>query len=90
MRSVYGIPSSARENLLESSIIHTPCDHRPSELVQCGQTPYPMPMRPYTLAAYMHFKTPYGRHIVATGEGAGCWPELLARLRADGYDGFLD
>ncbi len=27
--------------------------------------------------------------VVVAGEGVSHWPELLQRLRADGYDGFL-
>ncbi|GHO79327.1 hypothetical protein KSD_70980 [Ktedonobacter sp. SOSP1-85] len=27
--------------------------------------------------------------VTPAGEGVACWPELLQRLRADGYDGFL-
>jgi sugar phosphate isomerase/epimerase len=26
---------------------------------------------------------------VAAGEGAASWPDLLARMRADGYDGYF-
>jgi sugar phosphate isomerase/epimerase len=29
------------------------------------------------------------RTVVATGEGVARWPELLERLRADGYGGFF-
>lgn len=63
----------------------------PANFIQCGQTPYPDAydaLHPWL--AYVHVKDalPNGQ-VVAAGEGAARWPDLLRRLRADGYDGFL-
>lgn len=63
----------------------------PANFIQCGQVPYPdayEALRPWI--AYMHVKDALSDgSVVAAGEGVGHWPELLERLRADGYDGFL-
>jgi len=63
----------------------------PANFIQCAQVPYPdayEALRPWL--AYVHVKDalPNGS-VVAAGEGAGRWPDLLSRLRADGYNGFL-
>jgi len=63
----------------------------PANFIQCAQVPYPdayEALRPWL--AYVHVKDalPDG-NVVAAGEGAGRWPDLLRRLREDGYDGFL-
>ena len=63
----------------------------PANFIQCGQTPFPdayEALSPWV--AYMHVKDalPNGR-VVAAGEGSARWPELLERLRSDGYDGYL-
>jgi 3-dehydroshikimate dehydratase len=63
----------------------------PANFIQCGQTPFPdayEALRPWL--AYVHVKDalPNGR-VVAAGEGSARWPELLERLRSDGYDGFF-
>jgi sugar phosphate isomerase/epimerase len=63
----------------------------PANFIQCAQTPYPdayEALHPWL--GYVHVKDalPDGR-VVAAGEGVAHWPELLQRLRADGYDGFL-
>jgi 3-dehydroshikimate dehydratase len=63
----------------------------PANFIQGAQVPYPdayEALRPWL--AYVHVKDalPDG-NVVAAGEGAGRWPDLLRRLRADGYDGFL-
>ncbi len=63
----------------------------PANFIQCGQIPYPdayEALRPWL--TYVHVKDALADgSVVAAGEGAGRWPELLQRLRADGYDGFL-
>jgi sugar phosphate isomerase/epimerase len=63
----------------------------PANFIQCAQKPYPDAYE--TLSqwlSYVHVKDalPDGRVVVA-GEGVARWPEVLQRLRADGYDGFL-
>jgi sugar phosphate isomerase/epimerase len=63
----------------------------PANYLQCEQEPYPTAYeatRPWL--EYVHVKdvSPDGTLVVA-GEGAGHWPALLRRLRADHYDGFL-
>lgn len=63
----------------------------PANFIQCGQISYPDAydaLRPWL--GYVHVKDalPDGT-VVAAGEGAARWPELAARLQADGYDGFL-
>ncbi len=63
----------------------------PANFIQCAQVPYPDAydaLRPWL--AYVHVKDalPDG-NVVAAGQGAGRWPDLLQRLRADGYDGFF-
>jgi 3-dehydroshikimate dehydratase len=63
----------------------------PANFIQCGQTPYPdayEALRPWL--QYVHVKDARSDgSVVAAGEGVAHWPELLQRLRADGYDGFL-
>ncbi len=45
-------------------------------------------MRPWL--RYVHVKDALADgKVVAAGEGVARWPELLRRLRADGYDGFF-
>ena len=63
----------------------------PANFIQCGQIPYPdayEALRPWL--EYVHVKDARSDgSVVAAGEGVTHWPELLQRLRADGYDGFL-
>jgi len=62
-----------------------------ANFIQCRQVPYPdayEALRPWI--AYVHVKDALADgSVVAAGEGVGSWPELLERLHADGYDGFL-
>jgi sugar phosphate isomerase/epimerase len=63
----------------------------PANFIQCAQIPYPDAydaLRPWL--DYMHVKDalPDGT-VVAAGEGAARWPDLLQRLRTNGYDGFF-
>ncbi len=63
----------------------------PANFIQCGQTPYPdayEALRPWL--SYVHVKDALpGGGVVPAGEGVAHWPELLQRLREDGYDGFF-
>ena len=63
----------------------------PANFIQCGQRPYPEgyeALRPWL--DYVHVKDARDDGgVAAAGEGAARWPELLRRLRDDGYDGFF-
>ncbi len=63
----------------------------PANYIQCGQTPYPDAydaVRPWL--RYVHVKDARADgSVVAAGEGVSRWPDLLRRLRADGYAGVL-
>ncbi|HZO74418.1 MAG TPA: sugar phosphate isomerase/epimerase [Ktedonobacteraceae bacterium] len=63
----------------------------PANFIQCEQTPYPAAyeqLRPWL--CYVHVKDArLDGSIVTAGEGVARWPELLQRLREDGYDGFF-
>ena len=63
----------------------------PSNFVISGQAPYPdgyEALRPWL--RYVHVKDALpDRTVVPAGEGVARWPELLERLREDGYDGFF-
>lgn len=63
----------------------------PANFVQCGECPHPDAYRALRRwLAYVHVKdvTDDGE-IVPAGEGAADWPEMIAELSRDGYDGFL-
>ncbi|HLI07628.1 MAG TPA: sugar phosphate isomerase/epimerase family protein [Ktedonobacteraceae bacterium] len=63
----------------------------PANFIQCGQTPYPdayEQLQPWL--RYVHVKDARAdSSVVAAGEGVSRWPELLTRLRQDGYGGFF-
>ena len=63
----------------------------PANFIQCAQTPYPdayEALHPWL--AYVHVKDALSDgSVVAAGAGAARWSDLLQRLRADGYNGFL-
>jgi sugar phosphate isomerase/epimerase len=63
----------------------------PANFIQVGETPYPdayEALRPWL--TYIHVKDArWDGTVTAAGEGFARWPELLARLRQDGYDGFF-
>lgn len=63
----------------------------PANFIQCGETPYPDGYEALrSRLGYVHVKDAQADGtVVAAGEGVGRWPELLTRLRDDGYDGFL-
>ena len=63
----------------------------PANFIQCGQNPYPNAyeaVRPWLRYVHVKDARPDGR-VVAAGKGEAHWPELLQRLREDGYDGFF-
>jgi sugar phosphate isomerase/epimerase len=63
----------------------------PANFIQVGVRPYPdayEALRPWL--TYIHVKdAKWDGTVTAAGEGFARWPELLARLRQDGYDGFF-
>lgn len=63
----------------------------PANFIYGRQRPYPHAyeaLRPWI--RYVHVKDARpGGGVVVAGAGAARWPELLQRLRADGYDGFF-
>ena len=63
----------------------------PANFVQCGETPFPDAYEALRRRLqYVHVKDADAHgHVVAAGEGVSHWPELLRRLRDDGYDGVL-
>jgi sugar phosphate isomerase/epimerase len=79
-----GIQNTINDPLLQAAF-------DPANFIQCGQTPYPDAydaLHPWL--RYVHVKDALADgSVVAAGEGAAHWPELLQRLRQDGYDGFF-
>lgn len=91
-KEIYGDTIARCVDLLES--INDPSFQAafdPANFIQCEQTPYPHAyeaLRPWL--RYVHVKDALADGgVVAASEGLARWPELLQRLRADGYDGFL-
>ncbi len=91
-KDIYGDTIARCMDLLESiNDPHFQLAFDPANFIQCRQEPYPAAyesLRPWL--RYVHVKDALadGRVVVA-GEGLARWPELLQRLRADGYDGVL-
>lgn len=91
-KDIYGDTIARCVDLLES--INDPSFQAafdPANFIQCQQTPYPdayEALRPWL--RYVHVKDARADgSVTAAGEGAARWPDLLERLRADGYDGFF-
>ncbi len=63
----------------------------PANYLQCDQQPYPAAYEAtHPWLEYVHVKDVRADGtLVVAGEGAASWPEILQRLRQDGYDGFL-
>jgi 3-dehydroshikimate dehydratase len=63
----------------------------PANFIQCAQRPYPEAyeaIKPWLY--YVHVKDAQADGtVVPAGQGVARWPDLLRRLRLDGYDGFL-
>lgn len=89
-KEIYGDTIACCVDLLESiDDPHLRAAFDPANFIQCAQVPYPdayEALRPWL--GYVHVKDalPDGT-VVAAGEGAARWPEILRRLRTDGYDG---
>ncbi|GHO42463.1 sugar phosphate isomerase/epimerase family protein [Ktedonospora formicarum] len=63
----------------------------PANYLQCEQQPYPEAYEAISpWLEYVHVKDVNAAgELVVAGAGDGRWPDILRRLRADGYDGFL-
>ncbi len=63
----------------------------PANFIQCGQIAYPAGYEAvHPWLRYVHVKDARSDgSVVAAGEGMAHWPDLLQRLREDGYDGFF-
>jgi 3-dehydroshikimate dehydratase len=91
-REIYGDTIDRCVDLMQScEDEHFRLAFDPANFIQCGQVPYPdayEALRPWL--AYVHVKDALADgSVVAAGEGAGRWPDLLRRLRDNGYEGFL-
>ena len=91
-KEIYGDTIARCVDLLQGiNDAHFQAVFDPANFIQCGQTPYPdayEAIRPWL--RYVHVKDARSDgSVVPAGEGVSHWPELLQRLRADGYDGFL-
>jgi sugar phosphate isomerase/epimerase len=91
-KGIYGDSITRCVDLLQScDDAHFQAVLDPANFIQCGQTPYPDAydaLRPWLRYVHVKDARPDGS-VVAAGEGAARWPELLGQLRADGYEGFL-
>jgi sugar phosphate isomerase/epimerase len=91
-KDIYGDSIARCVDLLQScDDAHFQAILDPANFIQVGQTPYPdayEAIRPWLRYVHVKDALPDGSVVVA-GEGVSHWPELLQRLRADGYDGFL-
>ncbi len=91
-KDIYGDSIARCVDLLQScSVPQFRAAFDPANFIQCGQTPYPDAydaLRPWLQYVHVKDARPDGS-VVPAGEGVAHWPELLQRLRADGYDGFL-
>jgi 3-dehydroshikimate dehydratase len=91
-KDIYGDTIARCVDLLQGiNDAHFQAVFDPANFIQCGQTPYPdayEAIRPWL--RYVHVKDARSDgSVVPAGEGVSHWPELLQRLRAGGYDGFL-
>jgi 3-dehydroshikimate dehydratase len=91
-KGIYGDSIARCVDLLqECNASHFQAVFDPANFIQCGQIPYPdayEALRPWL--HYVHVKDALlDGDVVAAGEGAARWPELLERLRQDSYDGFF-
>jgi 3-dehydroshikimate dehydratase len=91
-KDIYGDTIARCVDLLQScDNAHLQAVFDPANFIQCRQTPYPdayETLHPWL--RYMHVKDARADgSVVAAGEGEARWPELLQRLRDDGYDRFF-
>ncbi|HZU68434.1 MAG TPA: sugar phosphate isomerase/epimerase family protein [Ktedonobacteraceae bacterium] len=91
-KDIYGDTIARCVDLLESiNDAHFQAILDPANFIQCGQIPYPDAYEAiHPWLRYVHVKDARADgKVVPAGEGVARWPELLRRLRADGYDGFF-
>ncbi len=91
-KDIYGDTIARCVDLLQScDDAHLQAVFDPANFIQCEQTPYPdayEALHPWL--RYVHVKDARADgSVVAAGEGMARWPDLLQRLREDGYDGFF-
>jgi 3-dehydroshikimate dehydratase len=91
-KDIYGDTIARCVDLLQScDDAHMQAVFDPANFIQCEQTPYPdayEALHPWL--RYVHVKDARADgSVVAAGEGMTRWPDLLQRLREDGYDGFF-
>lgn len=91
-KDIYGDKIARCVDLLEAiADPHFVAAFDPANFIQCGEEPYPaayQALAPWV--RYVHVKDARADGTVTVaGEGLANWPSLLARLRADGYDGIL-
>ena len=91
-KDIYGDTIARCVDLLQGcDDVHFQAVLDPANFIQCGQTPYPdayEALHPWL--RYVHVKDAHlDGSVVAAGAGVARWPELLQRLREDGYDGFF-
>jgi 3-dehydroshikimate dehydratase len=91
-KDIYGDTIARCKDLLQScNDAHFQAILDPANFIQCEQTPYPdayETLRPWLRYVHVKDALPDGS-VVAAGEGVARWPDLLQRLREDGYDGFF-
>jgi len=91
-KGIYGDTIARNVDLLQSINDPAFCSVLdPANYLQCAQTPYPdayEAILPWLRSVHVKDVRADGKLVVA-GAGDARWPELLQRLRQDGYDGFL-
>jgi sugar phosphate isomerase/epimerase len=91
-RDIYGDTIARCVDLMGSvDDVHFQATLDPANFVVCGQVPYPDAYDALrSWVRYVHVKDVRADGAIApAGEGVARWPDLLQRLRQDGYDGFL-
>jgi sugar phosphate isomerase/epimerase len=91
-KEIYGDTIARNVDLLQSiNDTHFRSVLDPANYLQCEQKPYPDAYEAtYPWLEYVHVKDVNAEGtLVVAGEGEGQWPQILQRLRQDGYDGFL-
>ena len=91
-KDIYGDTIARNVDLLESiNDEHFRSVLDPANYLQCQQEPYPAAYEAtQKWLAYVHVKDVRADGTLAVaGDGQSRWPELLQRLRSDGYDGIL-